>query len=96
MHSFSTWLSWHLIMVKQNPALQDSPPVAGRFSDMTPFRRSAILAERSLSYTATFTTTFFTDSGPSAWHLGLWASSGATTIRSPACSRTVPQRAGSS
>ncbi len=28
--------------VKKNPAPQDSPPAAGRFSDMIPFRRSAI------------------------------------------------------
>ena len=27
----------------KNPALQDSPPAAGRFGDMLPFRRSAIL-----------------------------------------------------
>ena len=32
--------------VKKNPALQDSPPAAGRVSDILPFRRSAILAER--------------------------------------------------
>ena len=31
--------------VKKNPAEQDSPPMAGRFSDMIPFRRSAIPAE---------------------------------------------------
>ena len=30
---------------RKNPALQDSPPAAGRFSDMIPFRRSAILPE---------------------------------------------------
>ena len=36
--------------VKKNPALQDSPPAAGRVSDILPFRRSAILAERLLSY----------------------------------------------
>ena len=29
--------------VRKNPALQDSPPAAGRFSDKFPFRRSAIL-----------------------------------------------------
>ena len=32
-------------MDKKNPALQDSPPAAGRVSDILPFRRSAILAE---------------------------------------------------
>ena len=32
--------------VKKNPAKQDSPPAAGRVSDILPFRRSAILAER--------------------------------------------------
>ena len=32
--------------MKKNPALQDSPPAAGRASDILPFRRSAILAER--------------------------------------------------
>ena len=36
--------------VKKNPAKQDSPPAAGRVSDILPFRRSAILAERLLSY----------------------------------------------
>ena len=36
--------------MKKNPALQDSPPAAGRASDILPFRRSAILAERFLSY----------------------------------------------
>ena len=29
--------------MKKNPALQDSPPAAGRFSDITLFRRSAFL-----------------------------------------------------
>ena len=28
--------------VKKNPALQDSPPAADRFSDIFPLRRSAI------------------------------------------------------
>ena len=28
---------------RKNPALQDSPPAAGRFCDILPFRRSAIL-----------------------------------------------------
>ena len=32
--------------MKKNPAKQDSPPAAGRASDILPFRRSAILAER--------------------------------------------------
>ena len=32
--------------VKKNPAKQDSPPAAGRASDILPFRCSAILAER--------------------------------------------------
>ena len=32
--------------IKKNPAKQDSPPAAGRVSDILPFRRSAILAER--------------------------------------------------
>ena len=36
--------------VKKNPAKQDSPPAAGRVSDILPFRRSAIRAERFLSY----------------------------------------------
>ena len=31
---------------RKNPALQDSPPAAGRASDILPFRRSAISAER--------------------------------------------------
>ena len=31
---------------RKNPALQDSPPAAGRFCDILPNRRSAILAER--------------------------------------------------
>ena len=31
---------------KKNPAKQDSPPAAGRASDILPFRRSAIRAER--------------------------------------------------
>ena len=35
---------------KKNPAKQDSPPAAGRVSDILPFRRSAIRAERFLSY----------------------------------------------
>ena len=41
--------------MKKNPALQDSPPAAGRVSDIIPFRRSAILAERfSLDRNAVF------------------------------------------
>ena len=28
---------------RKDPALQDSPPAAGRFCDILPFRRSAIL-----------------------------------------------------
>ena len=32
--------------MKKDPAKQDSPPAAGRVSDIFPFRRSAILAER--------------------------------------------------
>ena len=32
--------------IKKNPAKQDSPPAAGRASDILPFRRSAIRAER--------------------------------------------------
>ena len=35
-----------LALKKKNPAKQDSPPAAGRASDILPFRRSAILAER--------------------------------------------------
>ena len=31
---------------KKNPAKQDSPPAAGRASDILPFRCSAIRAER--------------------------------------------------
>ncbi|WP_337755587.1 hypothetical protein, partial [Gallintestinimicrobium sp.] len=34
------------IKFKKNPAKQDSTPAAGRVSDILPFRRSAILAER--------------------------------------------------
>ena len=30
---------------RKNPALQDSMPAAGRFSDMIPLRRSALLPE---------------------------------------------------
>ena len=30
---------------RKNPALQDSPPAAGRDSGTLPFRRSAILAD---------------------------------------------------
>ena len=33
-------LSYH---INKNPAKQDSPPAAGRFSDMLPLRRSAFL-----------------------------------------------------
>ena len=29
--------------LRKNPALQDSPPAAGRFSDIIPLRRSALL-----------------------------------------------------
>ena len=36
--------------IKKNPAKQDSPPAAGRASDILPFRCSAIHAERLLSY----------------------------------------------
>ena len=36
--------------MKKDPAKQDSPPAAGRASDILPFRRSAIRAERFLSY----------------------------------------------
>ena len=32
--------------LKKNPAKQDSPPAAGRASDILPFRCSAIRAER--------------------------------------------------
>ena len=35
---------------RKNPAWQDSPPAAGRASDILPFRCSAIRAERFLSY----------------------------------------------
>ena len=35
-----------LCNIKKNPAKQDSPPAAGRASDILPFRRSAIRAER--------------------------------------------------
>ena len=35
-----------ILRMKKNPALQDSPPAAGRASDILPFCRSAILAER--------------------------------------------------
>ena len=37
-------------MIKKNPAKQDSPPAAGRASDILPFRCSAIRAEHFLSY----------------------------------------------
>ena len=36
--------------IKKDPAKQDSPPAAGRASDILPFRCSAIRAERLLSY----------------------------------------------
>ena len=36
--------------MKKDPAKQDSPPAAGRASDILPFRCSAIRAERLLSY----------------------------------------------
>jgi hypothetical protein len=36
---------WLKKATKKNPALQDSPPAAGRFSDIIPLRRSAILPE---------------------------------------------------
>ena len=36
----------HGLALKKNPAKQDSPPAAGRASDILPFRRSAIRAER--------------------------------------------------
>ena len=36
--------------MKKDPAKQDSPPAAGRASDILPFRCSAIRAERFLSY----------------------------------------------
>ena len=39
-----------LCNIKKNPAKQDSPPAAGRASDILPFRRSAIRAEHLLSY----------------------------------------------
>ena len=32
--------------IKKNPAKQDSPPAAGRASDILPFRCNAIRAER--------------------------------------------------
>ena len=38
------------MQIKKNPAKQDSPPAAGRASDILPFRCSAIRAERFLSY----------------------------------------------
>ena len=39
-----------LCNIKKNPAKQDSPPAAGRASDILPVRRSAIRAEHLLSY----------------------------------------------
>ena len=36
--------------IKKNPAKQDSPPAAGRFSDIIPFRRSAIPRRGFLLY----------------------------------------------
>ena len=36
--------------MKKNPALQDSPPAAGRASDILPFRRSAHPRGAFLSY----------------------------------------------
>ena len=39
-------LFFDALSVKKNPAKQDSPPAAGRASDILPFRRSAIPAER--------------------------------------------------
>ena len=41
--SFSIFI---LPFIKKNPAPQDSPPAAGRSSDIIPLPRSAILAER--------------------------------------------------
>ena len=43
-------MSWRIFWIlnfdiRKNPALQDSPPAAGRFSDKFPFRRSAICPE---------------------------------------------------
>ena len=38
------------LLIKKNPAKQDSPPAAGRASDILPFRCSTIRAERLLSY----------------------------------------------
>jgi hypothetical protein len=32
-----------ILVIKKNPAKQDSPPAAGRFSDITPLRRSVLL-----------------------------------------------------
>jgi hypothetical protein len=39
-----------IILKVKNPALQDSPPAARRFSDKIPLRRSAILPEGFLLY----------------------------------------------
>ena len=36
--------------IKKNPAKQDSPPAAGRASDLLPFRCSAIRVAHLLSY----------------------------------------------
>ena len=41
-------------LMKQNPAKQDSPPAAGRASDILPFRCSAILAERFIVWKRSF------------------------------------------
>ena len=53
-HCANTICARHCIFrvqsVKKNPAKQDSPPAAGRASDILPFRCSAIRAERFLSY----------------------------------------------
>ena len=37
-------------VIRKNPAKQDSPPAAGRISDMIPFRRSAIPRRGFLLY----------------------------------------------
>ena len=42
--------SFFVIRIRKNPAKQDSPPAAGRISDMIPFRRSAIPRRGFLLY----------------------------------------------
>ncbi|MBS7008333.1 hypothetical protein [Anaerostipes sp.] len=51
------FISWDALFYERNKkesCLRDSPPAAGRFGDMIPYRRSAILAERFLFHGTLF------------------------------------------